>query len=392
MSENQFEEEIRGMLSERAESVFSAGHPGGRTRDDFRSAAVRRRRVVTATTALALAGGVTLGVAFGAGGNGGSAGKAGAIGPGGSAGVAAPSTSTTTSTTTESTPTPSVSPSLPPIPTLAAPQLSANCTTDNGKTFIGDVNRVPMSPRGALASDKNFSEAVLARAETLVPANAAKLVMADDDGHSRVAAVYLNPKAAKSDSPCDKGMEVVLFHGPSGAAADDLLAQAAPVSYGPDYGFTWAERNADGSASIAVVYPEADKSVSFDGSLLNLDSTAKVSHPTNNGELLVTLPAGTALPMFIDVPSLGMVAGGTAGSPLMFVAAKNDAASYAAAIGGDAAKVGPLSPGTVGTGFSYPKTHGNQWVSRKNPQTLTGPGTDSGLWMNYTGLTPDVQP
>lgn len=374
------------MLSGRAEAVFSAGHPVGRTRGDFRAAAARRRRVVTATTALALTGGVTLGVAFGAAGNGGSSGKAGPIGPGNSVVVGAPSTSTTT----ESAPKPSVTHSLPG-PALT-PQLSADCTTTNGKTFISDVNRVPMSPRGSLASDKNFAAAILARAEALVPANAAKLEMADDDGHSRVAVVYLNPKAAKPGSPCDKGMEVVLFHGPSGATPDDLLAQAARVSYGPDYGFNWAERNADGSASIAVVYPEADKIVSFDGSLLNLDSTTKVSHTTNNGELLVTLPAGTPLPTFIDVPSLGMVAGGTAGSPLMFVAATDDAASYSAAIGGDVTKVGPLSPGMTGTGFSYPKTHGSQWASYKNPQTLTGPGTDPGLWMSYTGLTPDNQP
>ncbi|WP_194926669.1 hypothetical protein [Catenulispora pinisilvae] len=385
MSENQFEEEIRGMLSEQADAVVSAGHPRGRTRDDFRAAAARRRRVVTATTALALTGGVTLGVAFGAGGNGGPTGKAAAIGSGSSVGGGAPNTSTTPAPA----PKPAVTPSLQ-VPTT--PQLSADCTTDNGKTFISDVNRVPMSPRGSLASDKNFANAVLARAEALVPANAAKLEMADDDGHSRVAVVYLNPKAATPNSPCDKGMEVVLFHGPSGAAVDDLLAQAAPVSYGPDYGFNWAERNADGSASIAVVYPEADKTVSFDGSLLALDLTAKTSHSTNNGELLVTLPAGATLPMFIDVPSLGNVPGGTAGSPLMFVAAKNDAASYSAAIGGDVTKVGPLSPGSTGTGFSYPKTHGNQWATHKNPQTLTGPGTDAGLWMGYVGFTPDVQP
>jgi hypothetical protein len=378
MSENEFEEEIKGLLSGLAEAEVGAGAPVGRMRQDFRAAAARRRRVVATTTALALTGGVSLGVAFGAGGNGGSTGNAGTIGPDGSTGVAAPRAVTTTAPT----PKPSDEPS-PPVP--AAPLVDADCTTANGKTFIGDVNRVPMSPRGSLAGDNDFVGAVLARAEALVPANAAKVEMADDDGHSRVAVVYLNPKAAKSKGPCDKGMEVVLFHGPSGASVEDLLAQAGGVFYGPDYGFNWAERNADGSESIAVVYPEADKTVSFDGSLLSTDSTAKVSHKTNNGELLVTLPAGATLPMFIDVPSLGMVAGGTAGSPLMFVAAKGDAAAYAAAIGGDITKVGPLPRGMTGTGFSYPKTEGNEWSSYKDPRTLTGPGTDPGLWMSFIG-------
>ncbi|MEY9931677.1 hypothetical protein ABH926_006326 [Catenulispora sp. GP43] len=381
MSENRFEEEIKGLLSGLAEAEFGAGTPVGRMRQDFRAAAARRRRVVTTTTALALTGGVTLGVAFGAGGNGGSTGKEGSIGPAAGIGGAAPRAVTTTA------PTPTPKPLLQPlpVPTPPAPHLNADCATDNGKTFIGDVNRVPMSPRGSLAGDNDFVGAVLARAEALVPANAAKVEMADDDGRSRVAVVYLNPKAAKSTGPCDKGMEAVVFHGPSGASVDDLLAQAGAVSYGPDYGFNWAERNADGSESIAVVYPEADNTVSFDGSLLSMDSNAQVSHKTNNGELLVTLPAGATLPMFIDVPSLGTVPGGTAGSPLMFVAAKGDAAAYAAAIGGDVAKVAPLRQGMTGTGFSYPKAEGNEWSSYKDPRTLTGPGTDPGLWMSFIG-------
>jgi hypothetical protein len=383
MSEDKFEEEIKGLLSGLAETESGAGAPVGRMRQDFRAAAARRRRVVATTTALALTGGVTLGVAFGGGGNGGPTGNAETVGPGGSVGVAAPTTAPTTAPMTAPTPKPLAPPLT--VPTPPAPLVNADCTTGNGKTFIGDVNRVPMSPRGSLAGDNGFVGAVLARAEALVPANAAKVEMADDDGHSRVAVVYLNPKAAKSTGPCDKGMEVVLFHGPSGASADDLLAQAGGVFYGPDYGFNWAERNADGSESVAVVYPEADKTVSFDGSLLSTDSNAKTSHKTNNGELLVTLPAGATLPVFIDVPSLGMVAGGTAGSPLMFVVAKDDAAAYAAAIGGDVAKVGPLSPGWTGTGFSYPKTEGNQWSSYKDPRTLTGPGTDPGLWMSFIG-------
>ncbi|MBS2532003.1 hypothetical protein KGQ20_04400 [Catenulispora sp. NF23] len=380
MSENEFEEEIKGMLSGLAETEFGAGAPVGRMRQDFRAAAARRRRVVTGTTALALTGGVAFGVAFGASGNSGSNGTAGSVGPASNIGVGAARTETTTPPAPKPVTKPLATPSLPTPP---APQLNADCTTGNGKTFIGDVNRVPMSPRGSLVSDNAFATAVIARAEALVPANAAKLEMADDDGHSRVAVVYLNPKAAKSNDPCNKGMEVVLFHGPSGASVDDLLAQAGAVTYGPDYGFNWAERNADGSESIAVVYPEADKTVSFDGSLLDPDSTAKASHQTNNGELLVTLPAGAALPLFIDVPSLGTVPGGTGGSPLMFVAAKGDAAAYAAAIGGDVANVAPLPQGYTGTGFSYPKTNGSQWSSYENPRTLTGPGTDSGLWMTY---------
>jgi hypothetical protein len=388
MSENGFEEEIKGLLSGLAETESGVGAPVGQMRQEFRAAAARRRRVVTATTALALTGGVTLGVAFGAGGNGGSTGKEGAIGPGGGTGFAAPGAVTTTAPTLTPTPAPTTKPPVQPLtaPTPPALHLNADCTTDNGKTFIGDVNRVPMSPRGSLAGDSGFVGALLARAEALVPANAAKVEMADDDGHSRVAVVYLNPKAAKSNGPCDKGMEVLVFHGPSGASADDLLAQAGAVSYGPDYGFTWAERNADGSESIAVVYPEADKSVSFDGSLVSMDSNASVPHKTNNGELLVTLPAGAALPMFVDVPSLGMVAGGTAGSPLMFVAARDDAAAYAAAIGGDVAKVAPLSKGMTGTGFAYPKAQGNEWASYPDPRTLSGPGTDSGLWLTYVGM------
>ena len=379
MSENRFEEEIKGLLSGLAEAEFGAGAAVGRMRQDFRAAAARRRRVVTTTTALALTGGVTLGVAFGAGGSGGSTGKEGSIGPAAGIGGAAPRAVTTTA------PTPTPKPLVQPLPVPTPPHLNADCTTDNGKTFISDVNRVPMSPRGSLAGDNDFVSAVLARAEALVPANTAKVEMADDDGHSRVAVVYLNPKAAKSTDSCDKGMEAVVFHGPSGASVDDLLAQAGAVSYGPDYGFNWAERNADGSESIAVVYPEADKTVSFDGSLLSVDSSAQVSHKTNNGELLVTLPAGATLPIFIDVLSLGMVPGGTAGSPLMFVAAKDDAAAYAAAIGGDVAKVAPLRPGMTGTGFSYPKAEGNEWSSYKDPRTLTGPGTDPGLWMSFIG-------
>ncbi|ACU75401.1 hypothetical protein Caci_6554 [Catenulispora acidiphila DSM 44928] len=386
MSENEFEEEIKGLLSGLAEAEVGDSAPVGRMRRDFRAAAARRRRVVTTTTALAVTSGVTLGVAFGAGGNSGSTGNAGAIGPADSAGVAAPRAVTTTAPTPKPTPTPTPKPAAEPSPQIpAGPLVDANCVTANGKTFIGDVNRVPMSPRGSLAGDNAFVGTVLARAEALVPANAAKVEMADDDGHSRVAVVYLNPKAAKSNGPCDKGMEAVVFHGPSGASVEDLLVQAGGVFYGPDYGFNWAERNDDGSESIAVVYPEADKTVSFDGSLLSTDSTAKVSHETNNGELLVTLPAGAALPVFIDVPSLGMVPGGTAGSPLMFVAAKGDAAAYAAAIGGDITKVGPLPKGMTGTGFSYPKTEGNEWSSHKDPRTLTGPGTDPGLWMSFIG-------
>lgn len=378
MSENEFKEEIKGLLSGLAETEVGVGAPIGRMRQDFRAATARRRRIVATTTVLALTGGVSLGVAFGADGNGGPTGNAETIGPAGNTGVAAPRAATTTTPI----PKPPVETS-PPVP--AAPPGNADCTTANGKTFIGDVNRVPMSPRGSLAGDNDFVGTVLARAKALVPANAAKVEMADDDGHSRVAVVYLNPKAAKSNDPCDKGMEVVLFHGPSGASVNDLLAQAGGVSYGPDYGFNWAERNADGSESIAVVYPEADKTVSFDGSLLSTDSNAKVSHKTNNGELLVTLPAGATLPMFIDVPSLGTVPGGTAGSPLMFVAAKADAAAYAAAIGGDITKVGLLPQGITGTGFSYPKTNGNEWSNYKDPRTLTGPGTDPGLWMSYIG-------
>lgn len=384
MSENEFEEEIKALLSGLAETEVGDGAPVGRLQRDFRAAAARRRRVVTATTALAVTGGVTLGVAFGAGGNGGSTGTAEAIDPAGGTGVAAPRAVTTTTPTPKPAPTPkSAAEPSPSIP--AGPLVDANCVTANGKTFIGDVNRVPMSPRGSLTGDNAFVNTVLARAEALVPANAAKVEMADDDGHSRVAVVYLNPKAAKSNGPCDKGMEAVVFHGPSGASVDDLQVQAGGVFYGPDYGFNWAERNDDGSESIAVVYPEADKTVSFDGSLLSTDSTAKVSHKTNNGELLVTLPAGAALPVFIDVPSLGMVPGGAAGSPLMFVAAKGDAAAYAAAIGGDIAKVGPLAQGLTGTGFSYPEPEGNEWSSYKDPRTLTGPGTDPGLWMSFVG-------
>jgi hypothetical protein len=285
MHDDHLQDSLSRMLHTRAAALPGQTDPVGATREGLAAARRRRRVAMSATAVLVVAGGAAAGgQAFG---HVSSASKASAA-----------SGSALVSTTRPAAP----DLEHAPIPPSVTPTYSATCGTAE-KIMFSDATEYPDAARGALAGDSALTGPLLARAAGLVDGTDARVVYAGEDAATRIVVVFVNPHA--STGWCGKGMQAVVFHGPAGTAAADLQAQVSRdgVVFGPNFGFTWGERNADGSMTTLVVNPSAATTLTPAGDLLGNITGVWSTLDTPDGTYLHTYAVGAPVPQMYDFPS-----------------------------------------------------------------------------------------
>ncbi|WP_370384342.1 hypothetical protein [Catenulispora sp. GAS73] len=216
--------------------------------------------------------------------------------------------------------------------------------------ITADAAKFGWGIRGSLAGDVELRAGLLSRARALVGGTTAKVAYVGEDATTRVAVVFVNPAINKS---CDKGMLAVVFHGPTGTAASALKAQVGNAHFGPDFGFTWAERNDDGSITELVVDPNNVRALYVGGDLSDRTSPAATVQPTTDGTLFHTYAAGTVAPSEFGFDVAGK--SGAGDNFLTVVVTADTAAAFASAIGDAPDQLKGAHPGATWPSFTTPR-------------------------------------
>jgi hypothetical protein len=307
MKDEEFGDEVSRMLHRQAHRHPDHPDPVGMTKQHVGAARARRRKAtfgaVAVTAAVAAVGAVWGAQAF--------AGNPGT----GPAGVGA-------ATTGHPTPVrpPSSAPSVTPASTasVATPSSGSSVALPNGPTSgpstppTGDdvlhgcdpsatpvmtAKNFDWPARGTLAADGALGESLLTRATSLTGGKNAKLAYAGENSGTRIAVVFVDPQ---NDGICGPGLRAVVFHGPKGTPADQLAAQIGQGRYGPQVGFQWSERAADGSLSLLLIEAPGIRTMRPEGILATKSAIGHPPLPSTDGTLLTSYAAGVAVPSSID--------------------------------------------------------------------------------------------
>jgi hypothetical protein len=368
--------EIARMLHERAAGLVGSGDSIGATRQRLKVAHGRRRKVYTATAAFAVAGGVVLaGQLPGSGGRGGNGGAATGTAALAGTGVTSAASLQPASPVPSSQP---ASPRVPPPPPGPSGWHPGESCGTSEKVINADVAKFDWGVRGSLAGDADLQDSLLARAKALVGGAAAKVAYAGEDATTRVVVVFVNPTINQG---CDKGMRAVVFHGPAGTVAGALKAQVGYAAFGPDFGFTWAERNNDGSITELVIDPSSVRTLITGGDLSGRTSPAPGTQPTADGTLVHTYAAGAIAPseFGFDVPGKP-----GAGDNFLTVAVTADtAAAFANAIGDAPGQLKKKYPGMALPNYTTPDNSIYELTPTSNADTSKG--AEAVYWANFSG-------
>ncbi|NUP49891.1 MAG: hypothetical protein HOW97_21645 [Catenulispora sp.] len=299
MRDEQFGDEVSGMLHRQAQRHPDHPDPVGVTREHVRAARVRRQKATLSGVAVTAAV-ATVGVVWG------TQAFAGNGGGGGPGNVAAVSSGTSTGATRSPHPTGST-PSGTPTTLSAFPPDGVPSTPPTGDDVVHgcDPNAILVMTaanftwpaRGTLAHDTTVGATLLQRATTLTGGKNAKLAYAGENATTRIAVVFVDPQ---DDGPCGPGLRAVVFHGPHGTTPDLLSAQIGAGLYGPEIGFQWSERNPDGSLSLLLLTPQTVRTLRASGTLGTKNYSNSTTIPTKDGSLLTTYSPNTPAPSIFD--------------------------------------------------------------------------------------------
>lgn len=377
MRDSEFEDSVARMLQGRAAGLTGQGDPVGLTKQHLKSARIRRQTVGSATAVLVVAAGAALGgQAFGAGHGGGAGAATAQAGPAKATTPGAPSLPTASAT-----PSGKVDPTEQPPPIIN--QHGQSCGTAT-KVIHRNVAEYTEGLRGSLAGNSDLVDSLKSRAVTLADAadgDAAKVVYAGEDATTRIVVVFVNPKSTIS---CDKGMVAVVFHGPAGTAAEDLKAQVGYAAFGPDFGFTWAERNADHSMSALVLNPAGIHTVQPGGDITGRVTTSGPAIHTSDGSYLTTYAAGATVPEFFDFQT---ATGAEGTSTLNLVVAASTKEAYAGAVGTTPEQVdqAPWQNSAADGTSTHEFGVGPHSYFQLIPTAGVAKGAEAVYWANYIG-------
>lgn len=310
MKDEEFGDEVSRMLHRQAHRHPDHPDPVGMTKQHVGAARARRQKAtfgaVAVTAAVATVGVVWGAQAFASHRGTGPAGVGAAttghptpVRPPGSAPSATPSSiSSTSSTASVATPSssgssvalsngPTSGPSTPPT----GDDVLHGC--DPSATPVMTAENFDWPARGTLATDGTLGESLLTRATSLTGGKNAKLAYAGENSGTRIAVVFVDPQ---DDGVCGPGLRAVVFHGPQGTPADQLAAQIGAGRYGPQLGFQWSERAADGSLSLLLIEPPSIRTMRPQGILATKSATTHTPIPTTDGTLLTTYAPAAAVP------------------------------------------------------------------------------------------------